>query len=518
MPQCATCGVDLHPDATAPTCDNCTAAELEQQKTGAPRKPQRNDFAGHITAFPVSSALIAVNIAVFVAIVASGLRLWPQYGGTFWHAFWQVVEHPSGALLAKLANFGPRTVSGQWWRLITNVFVHIGIVHLIVNMWALFNLGALAEYIFGRRTTFVTYLLTGIAGSLTSLAWHPLAGSAGASGAILGLAGALIVAIRFARLPLGKRELRITATALGVFAAYTLIAGLLTSVWADRLAAIYHAHVIGPWLALLFPPNVDNAAHLGGLCAGIIFGVAIVMSHRRADSKELQLAFPEELMLLAAVVIAGFIIGRNQRYVGPLERGEIALQQNNLQQAVTELRRAVTMRPNKAEPHVRLGEAYYRGRHVGPAQSEFVQATRVEPRSSEAWGTLGSFYLAAGEGQEAAYALSRAVELRPKSASLQFDYGVALQATNKFDDALAAFRRAGQLDPANAGNTRFMIGLVQVRQGKYDDAIATLNDYLRTQRDDWRAYAALAECYRRKGMTADADENERKAQELRPQQ
>src|SRR5207245_131042 len=102
------------------------------------------------------------------------------------------------------------------------------------------------------------------------------------------------------------------------------------------------------------------AAHLGGLGAGILFGGAIVLSHRRAQDKELRLGMPEELVLLAAILVAAVIIGRQERYVAPLDRGRTALQQNNIQQAITELRHAVSLRPTKAEPHISLGEAYFR--------------------------------------------------------------------------------------------------------------------------------------------------------------
>ena len=73
--------------------------------------------------------------------------------------------------------------------ILTVVFVHVGLMHLLVNMAILLNIGLFTEQLFGNGGFTVLYLLSGLGGSLTSLAWRPLTVSAGASGAILGLYG-----------------------------------------------------------------------------------------------------------------------------------------------------------------------------------------------------------------------------------------------------------------------------------------------------------------------------------------
>ncbi len=93
------------------------------------------------------------------------------------------------------ANWGPLTLDGQPWRALTSNYVHIGIVHILLNMWCLWDLGRLAERIFGGLTLFLIYTLCGLAGSIASLWMHPMVFGAGASGAIFGLAGALIAAL-----------------------------------------------------------------------------------------------------------------------------------------------------------------------------------------------------------------------------------------------------------------------------------------------------------------------------------
>src|SRR5207248_1502986 len=73
-------------------------------------------------------------------------------------------------------------------------FVHVGLLHLALNMWCLLTLGPIAEGVFGRGLFFLLYLVSGVAGSATSLLVHPLIVGAGASGAIFGVAGALVAA------------------------------------------------------------------------------------------------------------------------------------------------------------------------------------------------------------------------------------------------------------------------------------------------------------------------------------
>jgi rhomboid protease GluP len=119
-------------------------------------------------------------------------------------------------------------------------------------MWCLWNLGALSESLYGRWTYAAVYLLCGVGASLLSVAWHPGAPSVGASGAIFGLAGALIAAFKLGEFSVPRSALSGTLRSLAMFVVYNLIFG----------------QVIG---------GTDNAAHIGGLVTGLILGALIAL-------------------------------------------------------------------------------------------------------------------------------------------------------------------------------------------------------------------------------------------------
>ena len=121
--------------------------------------------------------LIALNVLVYLVMVAKGV---PAFGPT------------AENVLRWGADYGPLTLHGQWWRMVASMFLHFGLIHLLFNMYVLFSIGLFIESLAGRGPFVVLYLVCGLGGSAASLAWHPSVVSAGASGAIFGLYGALL--------------------------------------------------------------------------------------------------------------------------------------------------------------------------------------------------------------------------------------------------------------------------------------------------------------------------------------
>src|SRR5947209_17311859 len=94
------------------------------------------------------------------------------------------------------ADFGPLTLAGQPWRMLSSAFVHIGLFHILLNMVSLLFLGSLAEAIYKRTAYLLIYVLSGAVASLASLSAYPVTASAGASGAILGVTRPLIAPLK----------------------------------------------------------------------------------------------------------------------------------------------------------------------------------------------------------------------------------------------------------------------------------------------------------------------------------
>jgi len=162
---------------------------------------------------------------------------------------------------------------GEWWRIVTAMFVHVGIIHLATNMWCLWNLGLLAEPLMGSAGVLAVYILTGAAGNLLSTLYnwlYPIRDvvggigfpvGAGASGAVFGIAGALIVLLKSHRLPVPPLELHKLRRSVIYFAAINLLIGFTISL------GVVERHT---------GVSIDNSAHLGGVLCGLLFAAPMV--------------------------------------------------------------------------------------------------------------------------------------------------------------------------------------------------------------------------------------------------
>jgi membrane associated rhomboid family serine protease len=172
----------------------------------------------------VTMGLIAINVLVYVFELAGG-------GSTDGTGNW-IFDH--GAL------WGPLVGQGDWWRVVTAMFLHYGPIHLALNMYSLYFAGTLLEHLIGRWRFALLYFASGIAGSAGALLWSPNAVTVGASGAIFGILGALFVLERKRHIATGGQ-----------------IAGLIV-------------------LNLIFTFSLASFISVGGHVGGLIGGVAIM--------------------------------------------------------------------------------------------------------------------------------------------------------------------------------------------------------------------------------------------------
>lgn len=148
----------------------------------------------------VTMALIAINVAVYLAELAAGGTVSGTGNWIFSHG---VLVMNGITQNGNVAGLGPHEVvpgyavvgiaHGQWWRIVTSAFLHYGPIHLAMNMYSLYFAGTLLEHLIGRWRFALLYLASGIAGSAGAVLWSPGRPTLGASGAIFGILGGLYV-------------------------------------------------------------------------------------------------------------------------------------------------------------------------------------------------------------------------------------------------------------------------------------------------------------------------------------
>lgn len=208
-----------------------TGADVAAQQDAEQKFQQR--LAATTPRVLITPALIAINIAVFIVMAALGISV---LGGR------------ADEYLRFGANFAPLTTGGEWWRLLTCTFVHLGIVHLAFNLWALWDSGWITERLYGNAWFAALYLFAGVAGSSASMLWNQHAVSAGASGAVFGVYGALLAYLARERGSVPQAALNRLRISTSTFVVYSLFYGFAQS-------------------------GIDNAAHLGGFAAGFAMGL-----------------------------------------------------------------------------------------------------------------------------------------------------------------------------------------------------------------------------------------------------
>jgi rhomboid protease GluP len=230
--------------------------------------PRKNYF--------ITPVLVNLNIAVFLLMVLTGVN-----------ALLPSVED----LLKWGANFRPTTLAGESWRLFTCCFLHIGILHLLMNMYALVYIGLLLEPILGRGRFLAAYILTGVLSSTASLWWNELTVSAGASGAIFGMYGVFLALLTTNVVPKNIRGPLLSS--IGIFVGYNLIFGM--------------------------KGGIDNAAHIGGLLSGLVMGYAFYPALIRPEAKNLNQVTLGSLTILTALTI-WLVTGNTSNDVGKYEK------------------------------------------------------------------------------------------------------------------------------------------------------------------------------------------------------
>ena len=230
---CSECGRGICPDCMvfAPVGIRCP--EHSGVAQGAARVTtgvRRAAYEG--TGALVTKALIALNVLVFLANLAQGSSLGQTSGSLF----------VKGALFISTPIYPGGLADGEWWRLLTAAFLHASLIHLGMNMFVLWFIGAPVEQAIGRGRFLALYIVSGLAGSAGALLFDPHAITVGASGAIFGILGAALVLE-------WQRSYVLGGQALGLIVVNLVLTFAI--------------------------PNISIGGHLGGLAGGALSMLAL---------------------------------------------------------------------------------------------------------------------------------------------------------------------------------------------------------------------------------------------------
>jgi rhomboid protease GluP len=289
---------------------------------------------------------------------------------------------------------------GQYWRMFTLMFLHIGLAHLFFNAYALVIIGTELERLFGSGRFLAVYLLSGLFGSLASYAFTPNL-AAGASGAIFGLIGALAAFFLLHRERLGS--------------------------WGRmRLANIALLVVIN----LVFgatQPGIDNVAHLGGLLSGFGLGWALAPRYkldpfagRALDRNELERYWPA--LVLASVLLAGgtalVTVNQHDSAQSHVLRAQDAIQREEWDVVAAELEQALSQDPAQGDAslYFYLGLARNYLEQPELAAEAYQSALKLDPADAASHWNLGLTYLQLGRYAEARPHFERYLQIKPDAA------------------------------------------------------------------------------------------------------
>ncbi len=446
MTICLSCGREFEASSdTESLCPQCSAQQLSARPAEVVSSRLRRAFDSP------TIVLIVLNTLVYLIMAFEG------------HKF---LNFDSELLLNWGANAGALTSGGQWWRLLTSTFEHGGLLHIALNMWCLYSLGWLAELLFGRSCFTLLYLMCGIGGSLGSICWHGNGVSVGASGAIFGIAGALIPAMLLHSNPQLRAMLKGQLTSIALFVFYNLAFG----------AAVR---------------GTDNAAHIGGLLTGLVLGAAFPTGRDRGEQRgRMRVASATLLMVVAFAGAGAFARQRNEPYI-EIERAADAHERGDASAALAHAQRAAALKPEDAQAQFMLGTLLLDAQRDADAVEPFTRTTRLRPKfgpayvnlciaqrelklldvalanceqgarlaplDAESWFNLGRVRYQLHNVAGARDALAKAVSLNPKGFDENLQYALMLISNGETGKAVPYLQKAHDLHPQDGDVTKLLV-------------------------------------------------------------
>jgi membrane associated rhomboid family serine protease/tetratricopeptide (TPR) repeat protein len=332
------------------------------------------------------------------------------------------------------AAYGPYMRRGEYWRLVMPIFLHGGWLHILGNSYALYILGPILERVYGYGRYATIYVAAGVGGAFVSMMASRNV-SVGASGAIFGIAGAMVVTGYVHRDVIPRRWGRAFGRGIIPFIVLNLALGLSVH-------------------------GIDNWGHLGGLASGVL--LAFLISPPRQDASYFETAEPPSQAIvalpLATVILALAATANHYRTIQAMDRllaqGERyeAAQQYDL--GLRSFQQAAKLAPREEQPHEDLGTYYLSQRKYDQAIAEFQEAIRLTEGDDRPRLELGLAYQVKGDPQKAQQIFEQVLGRNPQTAE-----GKRLLAANQllladlyaqqklYANAIAAYQQALRLVP-----------------------------------------------------------------------
>ncbi|GEN52072.1 rhomboid family intramembrane serine protease [Halobacillus faecis] len=310
--------------------------------------------------------LLAVNVLIFLYIEwvgdSTSVETLIQYG----------------------AKFNPAIMEGEWWRIATSMFLHIGILHLFMNMFALYYLGTAVEKLYGTwRFTWI-YLLSGLFGGVASFMLNPHV-AAGASGAIFGLFGALLF--------FGVQHKQLFFRTMGWNLIFIVILNISFG---------------------LLVPQIDNGAHIGGMVGGFIATAAVRMPKQMNRFKQLA-ALVVFLLLISSMAYTGYVgLFNDAKGFSEVQKTQ-ELNQSGAYDEVIAITSEALDNPGQYEAALRFNRsfAYLQKGETTAARKDLLRVIELSPNMAEAHYNLALLYQQVGEEEKAADHAERAADINP---------------------------------------------------------------------------------------------------------
>jgi rhomboid protease GluP len=236
--------------------------------------------------------MIALNTLVYLVMTLSGVSAFSPTAS-------QVL--PWGA------DFGPVTTSGQAWRLLTACFIHFGFLHIAMNMYCLLQAGILTERLFGSVRFLPIYWIAGIGGNILGLYIHPLTVSAGASGAVFGVYGALLAFLLVRRGVVPNQAALGVARSAGIFILFNFVYGLSSSTtdMTAHIGGLLVGFAAGCLMAWSLAPAVQSQRTVRALAATLVLALATFVSFARVPKSSPSLAVWYSQSLTGSKIVVG---------------------------------------------------------------------------------------------------------------------------------------------------------------------------------------------------------------------